>query len=231
MINAVVRVVHNIAGYQHPSGGKLNRRAESSYAKNNGFGHEEWNFNKTLLIDGRVHGYHYYKPAENKRSFRFNLFFVTYTDGNWRIVGRYRDAQYSANGSPNSPAVNKKKVADLRALASELGSGWADLTDQQIVARLVKSEVMRWSAAPDNVDVAPDNTSVPRNLVFDRDFRKNFHESSATLISDFDARLLDKLIGKRISPTGITNLQDALPDTDAEAVEGNQKLVSHLKRE
>ncbi len=228
---AVVRVVHNSNGYVKPSGGKLGRRTESSYARESGFGHEEWNFNKALLIDGRVHGYHYYNPAQAKREQPYTLFFVTYTNRCWHLVGAYRDAKYTAKGAPPSSSVNGKKLAHLRSLGTELGESWAELSDKQILMKLRDSESMRWSVRPQDIVVAPTEVAIPIGLKFDKEFRKNFHESSATLISSFDARRLMSLIGTQHPEDVITDLGGALTDPDLGGVEGTRKLVLHLKRE
>lgn len=232
---AVVRVVHNADNYQSPSGGKLGKNSESSYAKTSGFGHEEWNFNRSLLTNGRVNGYHYYKPAEKKRRQPFTLFFTTYTDKQWKLVGIYQDAVYCDQGSPTTPLVLKQKLKDLRALGDELGAEWASLTDAQIIKKLKQDVVhMRWSVDPEDIVVPPTSLEIPLSMVFEKDFRKNYHETTATTIAPSDARLLESLLGKsstRSKKSVDSKIDSELPDVETDAIEGQQKLVAHLKRE
>jgi len=232
---AVVRVVHNDQGYVKPSGHKLGMRTESSYARENGFGHEEWNFNTSLTIDGEVYGYHYYRPAPRKQHELFNLFFVTYVHGRWALVGIYRNARYSPGGAPSSPAVLRKKALGLRSLGEDLGPTWRELSSGQLLEKLrPECESMRWAVDPDDIVVAPPELEVPLTLEFQNDFRGNFHETTATAITTADARLLESLIGapqKKGKKTIKTIVGAALPDVDYQAVEGQPKLKAHLSRE
>lgn len=227
----VVRVVHNTSGYQRPSGGKLARRSESSYARQSGFGHEEWNFNKSFLVDGRVLGYHYYKPTAKKRTRPFTLYFTTYANGQWSLVGVYRDAQYRDSGWDVTDGIAKKKLQHLRSLRDELGEEWAKMADKEAIATL-KGEHTRWSVQPDDIYAPATPVPIGMKLKFDKDFRKNFHETTATSITMKDALSLDQLLNMPSGPKSVTSKIDTvLPDIDSEVSEGNPKLVSHLKRE
>jgi hypothetical protein len=214
----------------------LGRRSESSYAKESGFGHEEWNFNKDFAIDGLVHGYHYYKPAEKKRGQPFTLFFVTYSLHRWHLVGVYRDAKHSDDGAPTTPAILRKKVQSLRALGGDLGEEWATMTDAQMLKRLgTDAAHCRWSVDVNDIVVPSTAPEISASVEFENDFRGNFHETTATLVSASDARILESLVGKDAVTRGRISVNSEigpeLPDLDDGALEGKQRLVSHLKRE
>lgn len=232
---AVVRVVHNELGYVRPSGGKLAMRTESSYARENGFGHEEWNFDTTLTVNGLVYGYHYYRPAPRKQHELFTLFFVTYVRRRWALVGVYRNARYCIRGAPVTPAILRRKALNLHSLGFDLGQAWRELSTEQLLNKLrSEAESRRWAVNPDDIIVAPPELEVPSMLEFQKEFRRNFHETTATLITAADARVLEGLIGapqhesrKKIR----TILGDEPLDVDYEAVEGQPKLRAHLSRE
>jgi len=44
------------------------------------FLHEDWNFNKNLLINDFIYGYCYYNTTANKRDEKFYIAFATYTN-------------------------------------------------------------------------------------------------------------------------------------------------------
>lgn len=58
MLTMLNRMCWNTAGWRYPSGST----DESGYPGENGFGHEEWNFNLEDNVDGFVYAYVYYRP-------------------------------------------------------------------------------------------------------------------------------------------------------------------------
>lgn len=229
---AVVRVVDNDRGYKQPSGGKLGRKVESQYARENGFGHEEWNFNREMAVNERVGGYHYYQPAERKRNLTFTLYFVTYTNSTWYLVGVYRNAKYHPEGTTSTDAGTREKVRDLRSLEHELGSVWRGLSSTEMFSKLKhEDQYKRWSVHVDDMVVAPEIVEVRSPMKF----KKNFHETTATFISASEARELDSLLPSEKASrntTVVVSIDNKPPeDVDAEAIEGNRRLVSHFRRE
>lgn len=120
MIFLFQRIIQNHFQWTRPSPGRLGPSGEGEYVQDNGFGHEDWNFNKNLLIDGSIYGYCYYNPTENKRDEKFNIAFATYTNQRWHLIGFYLDAEFV----PSPPVKNDilyQKMHDLRQLGSSLG--------------------------------------------------------------------------------------------------------------
>ena len=69
MIN---KMCWNSSGWQYPTGSA----DEGGYPGENGFGHEEWNFNLEDNVDGFIYAYVYYKPPPST---------VVKADGEFRI--------------------------------------------------------------------------------------------------------------------------------------------------
>jgi len=67
MIYLFQRIIQNGFQWTRPSPGRLGPAGEGEYVQDNGFGHEDWNFNKNLLIDDHIYGYCYYGPTEKKK--------------------------------------------------------------------------------------------------------------------------------------------------------------------
>src|SRR4051812_23405871 len=90
------RVCWNSKGWRHPTGELYGK--EASYVGKYGFGHEEWNFNTSDLIDGTVHGYAYYRPPEhqtNRYSEAHQIYFFSIRPDKIRVlVGRYRNVRF-----------------------------------------------------------------------------------------------------------------------------------------
>jgi len=86
MIYLFQRIIQNGFQWTRPSPGRLGPAGEGTYVGVNGFGLEDWNFNKNLLIDGYLYGYCYYRPAENRHSEKFNIAFATYTSRQWYLI-------------------------------------------------------------------------------------------------------------------------------------------------
>lgn len=85
MIYLFQRIVQNNCQWTRPSPGRLGPTGEGEYVQENGFGFEDWNFNKNLLIDGFIFGYCYYNPSENRRNEKFNIVFAIYTNRQWYL--------------------------------------------------------------------------------------------------------------------------------------------------
>lgn len=90
------RICWNSNSWRNPTGERY--KQEQSYVGRHGFGHEEWNFNTTDVIDGHVYGYSYYTPPEG--STRFNsdhdIYFLSINPLNKErfLVGVYRSAHF-----------------------------------------------------------------------------------------------------------------------------------------
>ena len=127
MVYLVQRIIVNSYGWTMPSPGRLGRDGEGEYVKENGFGHEDWNFNRNLAICDHIYGYAYRQPSAAKALDRFQIAFATYTYHRWRLIGFYLDAEFVTGGAPKDGTVLRAELTYLLALKStnSLGKPWA----------------------------------------------------------------------------------------------------------
>ena len=88
------RIAPNSEGWRRPSAGRLGKSDVGDYVNKNGFGHEDWNFNFDLAIDGHMLGYTVANPAKKYIGEKFGLVLATYDAGGWRAAGYYDGAEY-----------------------------------------------------------------------------------------------------------------------------------------
>lgn len=137
VVHLVQRIIVNSYGWTRPSPGRLGPLGEGKYVRENGFGHEDWNFNLDLAIDGHIYGYAYYEPSNAKAGDQFQMAFVTYTGHRWHLSGFYFNAEF-VNTAPTSKAILNAKVKDLLALGStnSLGKSWIRLKEERMRQKL-----------------------------------------------------------------------------------------------
>lgn len=122
------RVVWNTAGWRKPTGASN----EGGYFADNGFGHEEWNFQVGDAVDGQVLGYMYWYPGnstieDSDGEFTVGFWAIHPETKQRMLVGRYQkarlvddklaekvDREYAANGTYD------RRAAELRAVVPGL---------------------------------------------------------------------------------------------------------------
>jgi hypothetical protein len=162
------RIVPNEFGWKRPSPGRLKDvRSKTNYLDFTGFGHEDWNFNTELSIEGFVYGYLYYDPPQPED--RYHIAFATYEpDAGWFLAGLYLDAQFVPDGAPRSDKVLAQKASDLKLLdeAHSLGHGYAGSTVRQLRAKLGDDLwVYRWRVRKKNVVALPSAVELPKSVL------------------------------------------------------------------
>lgn len=178
MIYIFQRIIQNLFQWTRPSPGRLGPSGEGDYVQENGFGHEDWNFNKNFLIKEFLYGYCYYKPTENKRKEKFNIAFATYTNKRWYLIGFYLNAEF-VDDPPIKDRVLKQKMKDLLQLGSSLGAPWQKLNDKKIIAKLKdEAQWLKWRVAPDDAVRTNQPLAIPKKI-FDT---KNYHITRPTEI-------------------------------------------------
>lgn len=75
MIFLTQRLARNDRRWILPTPCRLGRAGEGDYVQRYGFGHEDWNFNTRLAIDGYVYAYMYYHPNATKAAESFQFAF------------------------------------------------------------------------------------------------------------------------------------------------------------
>ncbi len=145
------RIIQNGFQWTRPSPGRLGSSGEGKYVQDHGFGHEDWNFNKFLLVDGFIYGYCYYHPNEKIKDERFNIAFATYVNGQWYLIGFYLDCGY-VEKPPFRSEVLRQKMKDIRLLGKKnLGPSYRQLNDGRFLKELQnESQYLKWRVTPDN---------------------------------------------------------------------------------
>jgi 5-methylcytosine-specific restriction protein A len=171
MVYLFQRIILNNFQWTRPSPGRLGPSGEGEYVQENGFGHEDWNFNKTLLVDGQIFGYCYYRPVESKRKERFNIAFATYTNKQWYLVGFYLKSTFD-NDPPVDKGILRQKMKDLRQLGPSLGKAWRSKSDSKFLAKLEdEAQWLKWQVRPDDAVRLPQPLAIPKSLFNTRNYR------------------------------------------------------------
>ena len=106
------RVAPNSEGWTRPSKGRLGGNGVGEYVRENGFGHEDWNFNFDLASSGKMRGYTVARPAQRFLGQAFGVILATYDSSGWKAVGYYNGALFKR--SVNTPeAVLRHMAADV----------------------------------------------------------------------------------------------------------------------
>jgi len=174
MIYLVQRLILNRYAWTKPSPGRLGPTGEGDYVKENGFGHEDWNFNYELAIDDCIYGYAYYQPNAQKRSELFSFAFTIYQSSKWFLAGFYLEATFAPDGPPlNNRVLNEKKchLLELKHQYS-VGRGWSRLTEQGIIHKL-KEETrwLHWKVHVKNAIRLPEPIEIPHRIYNTKNYR------------------------------------------------------------
>jgi len=220
MIHFIQRIIVNTHGWTSPSPGRLGRAGEGKYVKENGFGHEDWNFNFELAVAGHIYGYAYYTPSPDKLDQLFNIAFVTYAGRRWRLVGFYLRAEFAPNGAPTPSWLLTSRRSDLLALQADnsLGKPWTGL-DASAMRKKLKEEArgLRWRVSVENALSLPAAVPIPKNVFSGG----NYRITTPTLVTSSTFNALRALGKKKM-----------LPDEDeSEFPEGRERLHMHKARE
>ena len=151
MIYLFQRVVQNHFQWTRPSPGRLGPLGEGEYVKSNGYGFEDWNFNRNILIDGYVYGYLPYSLPKEKRDEMFKIAFATYTNQQWNLVGFYLDCEFTSD-PPVDADVIAQKIRDLKQLGPSLGNSYRKLKRDHLVDKVTDdAQWLKWRVSPNNV--------------------------------------------------------------------------------
>jgi|SRR3972149_374009 len=171
MIYLFQRIIQNHFQWTRPSHGRLGPSGEGEYVQDNGFGYEDWNFNKNLLIDGSIYGYCYYSPTENKRDEKFNIAFATYTNKQWYLIGFYLNCEFVSNPLVRNEVL-KQKMHDLQQLGTSLGGEWRNLKGERFIQKLKnESQWLKWRVLPDNAVRTSQPIAIPKKIFDTKNFR------------------------------------------------------------
>ncbi len=214
------RVIINKDLWERPTAGRLGFNRDGEYLQDNGFGHEDWNFNTDLSIDGFVYGYRYGAPAKNKLHKKFNIAFCErWANGAWAIVGYYRHATFEPNGSPESSKIIEQKTSDLQLLrrSRSIGRKWD--VDKSKMKSMLRQELstLGWKVKTANVFPFSNPVEIPKEF----DLPQNDRITTPTYISK---ELFELLIG-------LHQNEPVEYDDEKAFQEGKLKWAQHRKRE
>lgn len=160
------RVVRNDRGWSAPSSGRLHSLGGGGYLRENGFGHEDWNFCLDKCADGYVHGYMYYVPKEAEGP--FNILFATYEKGEgWALVGFYENASFQMKGAEFPADIIQRRAQELKGLEAKnsLGGEYLGSSVKAIGRKLVSEQHnYRWAVRSDCVHRLQFPIQLPKSL-------------------------------------------------------------------
>jgi hypothetical protein len=219
MIFLFQRIIQNHFQWTRPSLGRLGSAGEGVYVQENGFGHEDWNFNTNLLIDNSIYGYCYYTPTEKKREESFNIAFSTYTSGQWYLAGFYLNCRFVEEPPVDSQILNQR-MKDLKQLGDSLGKSWRNYTDKKFIKKLSDEALgLRWQVSPENVVRLAQPIAIPKTLYN----TKNYRIVSPTQI---DTTIFDSLYSLAVNDNPVYDYAE-----DTEFPEGRMVERRHKSRE
>src|ERR1035437_4776741 len=153
--------------WTRPSPGRLGPHGEGDYVKENGFGHEDWNFNLNLLIENSLYGYCYYHPNKKIENEKFNIAFGIYSNNKWNLVGFYLEAKFVQN-PPISKAILAQKAQDLLGLGDSLGKNWRKKT---YLKMKIDAQFLKWQVSPSNTIRTEQPIVIPKKIFNTHNYR------------------------------------------------------------
>lgn len=232
MIYLFNRIIRNNNRWIKPSTGRLGRYGEGEYVSENGYGYEDWNFNKGLAIDEYIYGFCYYRPAKEKKGETFNIAFAKYENEQWFIVGVYLNTTFVEN-PPTKNRILEKKYGDLINLGSSLGTRWRRMSKSDFIRNL-RSEVQytNYKVHVDNVILATYSVPIPKS-VFET---KNYRITKPTLINEVTFRKLQDLVFKSMLLEKPKTVEEEFPEgrlieIKHKAKERDSRVVQVAKQE
>lgn len=171
MIYLFQRIIQNHFQWTRPSPGRLGPSGEGEYVQENGFGHEDWNFNKNLAIDNYLYGYCYYRPTDAKRNETFDIVFATYTNRKWFLVGFYLNCEFVPSPPVRRHIINQK-MNDLFQLGQSLGSKWKNLSKDTFVKKLeMEAQWLKWRVKPSDAIRTSQPIEIPIHIFNTKNYR------------------------------------------------------------
>lgn len=213
------RIIQNGYQWTRPSPGRLGSSGEGEYVQDHGFGHEDWNFNKSLLIGGFIYGYCYYRPKEQIKDKQFNIAFATYVDSQWHLVGFYLNCGF-VEKPKSSPEVLRQKMKDLRLLGKSLGPSYKELNDDQFLKKLEnESQDTKWRVVPGDAIRLSQPIAIPKSIF-------NVHNYRITKPTGITKQKFDDLYEYAQNDISVEDYGD-----EAEFPEGREIESMHKARE
>ncbi len=226
------RLTPNSERWKRPSAGRVGAPGVDSYVAENGFGHEDWNFNFDFSHDGMMLGYTVAQPAQRFAGDEFRLILATFSAGDgWNAVGYYDGAIYKENPAAPAKLAIDRMASDIFQLATQntLSSRYNQMTQSQIRTALAEELVSyNWEIPIDKVIVFKEPIKIaPGTFAPGTQRMKTSYNITEEQFDDIVARDLSIFFTQ--------------PETDAfeegsrclrvhNAIERNQRLINAFKR-
>lgn len=225
------RIAPNSEGWTQPSPYRLGQYGVGDYVRENGVGHEDWNFNFNLQKRGRMLGYTAANVgAKNGDDHDFNIILATYQHKKWKAAGCYEGARYRKEGI--SPPVRAVKIMarGLHQLVKE-GEAIPKLQKKsipQIEAYVRKRfSYFNWEIPVGGVTVFEKPVEIPTRF-FDPRAQRMMTPYKLTEKQFCGIKALGTALNPFEGQSSESNWAD-IPDE--EVSEGNEKFAAHKKRE
>jgi len=160
----IARLTFNKNGWQFPSGWEGKSKAKGSYETKNGYGHEEWLFDFTKLIDGYHYGF--LEPV--------NANFKKYADQVFDIylytVNSSTNERFWVGKLNNTEVIDEQEADDIRSYY--IKRGWySEMLDDLEKLELDSTDLGNWKGAglfnirfkPEDFERYPKNTYVSKD--------------------------------------------------------------------
>ncbi|MBW4984854.1 HNH endonuclease [Mameliella sp. CS4] len=218
------RVVGNDCHWTRPSPGRFGKDGFGDYVKQNGFGHEDWNFDLSLARDGFHYGYTSATPPRDQIGRPLNLVLATCEGRKWQAVGCYLGARF-VEGVRQDPDVLARKRQDVEALP-----GSSRLTGPEIEQALTVEPFLIRVATKD-IRIFTHPVPLPDVMMHNRwRFRTSYPMDEGEFQAILETSdLYERQRPKRSDDSGLYEEGQLLEATHRHR-ERNQRLVAEFKR-
>jgi hypothetical protein len=226
------RVAPNSEKWKRPSPGRLQAPGVGRHVADNGFGHEDWNFNFDFSQKGMMLGYTVAQPAQNFAGDEFRLILATFSvDDGWFAVGYYDGAIYMENSVVPANHIIDQMASDVFQIAqiNALSIRYNTMTRLQMKATIATEMVhYRWRIPVDKVVVFKEPIAIAR---------KTFAPGTKRMVTSYnitEQQFNDIVAGA--SAIFFTRPETTLFEEGSRhlrmhnAIERNQKLISAFQR-
>lgn len=214
------RIASNAERWRKPSPGRLGQGGMGQYVRENGFGHEDWNFNFDLALNGKMLGYTVAIPSLREVGKKFGLILATYDPGGWRAVGFYDGVTFLAEPSGAHADAIAQMTDDVYELAKagQAAPRFTNMTRDELKQEIANGFVyFRWQTQTENVCIFREPLPIPKAL---------FNPGVQRMTISYD---LDQRKFARIASLGGNAPSISVADDGVE--EGERRLRVHLAAE
>jgi len=191
------------------------------YVSENGFGHEDWNFNFDFAFEDKMLGYTVARPSQKLVGEKFGVILATYDSKGWRAAGYYSDAEFRPDGVSFHHAAVQRMAIDVFELAERnLVASKYQAMPLSSIESLIKKEFKYscWITPKSSVYVFKSPVEIPKKI---------FNPGRQRMKVSYNISEDQFLKITRLSNAHSSEKKSS----ELEADEGDQMLRLHLARE